>query len=112
MSHLTVSQLERNIKFIKKNSNLKICIDTEGAQIRTKIKTKPIKIKKNKKFFILRDPKNFALYPEYIFDMLKKGDVLDIGFSNLRAKVYSKTKIKSVLLVYQLGYLKITRVFT
>ena len=106
MSHLTISQLERNIKFIKKNSNLKICIDTEGAQIRTKIKTKPIKIKKNKKFFILRNPKNFALYPEYIFDMLKKGDVLDIGFSNLKAKVYSKTKNKIGFISLSTGLLE------
>ena len=38
MSHLSLIKLEQNIKFIKKNSNIPICIDTEGAQIRTKIR--------------------------------------------------------------------------
>ena len=40
MSHLSVKKLEENIKYIKKYSNIPICIDTEGAQIRTKVKKK------------------------------------------------------------------------
>ena len=35
LSHLTLKNLIKNIKFIQQNSKLKICIDTEGAQIRT-----------------------------------------------------------------------------
>jgi len=46
MSHLNLKTLEKNIIYIKKNSNLKICLDTEGAQIRTKLKSKPLKIQK------------------------------------------------------------------
>ena len=38
LSHLTINKLIKNIKFIKKNSIIPICIDTEGAQIRTKVK--------------------------------------------------------------------------
>ena len=48
MSHLGLKELEKNIRFIKKNSKLNICLDTEGAQIRTKI-NKKINLKKNKK---------------------------------------------------------------
>ena len=48
MSHLSLKNLDKNIKFIRKNSKLKICLDTEGAQIRTKINRK-IKIKKKAK---------------------------------------------------------------
>mgnify|MGYP003715914221 CR=1 FL=1 len=33
-----INKLIKNIKFIKKNSKIPICIDTEGAQIRTKVK--------------------------------------------------------------------------
>ena len=47
MSHLSAKNLEKNIKFIKANSNLNICIDTEGAQIRTKTE-KNIITKKSK----------------------------------------------------------------
>ena len=39
MSHLSLSKLEKNIKFIKNFSKIPICIDTEGAQIRTKCKS-------------------------------------------------------------------------
>ena len=40
MSHLSLDNLVRNIKFVKKYTNCPICIDTEGAQIRSKIKRK------------------------------------------------------------------------
>tara|TARA_B100000787_G_scaffold169562_1_gene161130 strand:- start:3830 stop:4063 length:234 start_codon:yes stop_codon:yes gene_type:complete len=40
MSHLSIKKLEENIKIIKKNCKTPICIDTEGAQIRTKVKKK------------------------------------------------------------------------
>ena len=39
---LRIKSLKQQIKFIKKNSSIPICIDTEGAQIRTKIKKKKI----------------------------------------------------------------------
>ena len=35
MSHLSLDSLEENLKFLKKNKVKNICIDTEGAQIRT-----------------------------------------------------------------------------
>ena len=39
MSHLSVKKLEENIKYIKKYSNIPICIDT-SAQIRAKVRKK------------------------------------------------------------------------
>ena len=38
MSHIEVKNLPQIINFLKKNTKIPICIDTEGAQIRTKIK--------------------------------------------------------------------------
>ena len=40
MSHVKINQLEKIIIFIRKFSITPICIDTEGAQIRTKINKK------------------------------------------------------------------------
>ena len=37
MSHLSLNKLKKNLVYIKKISKIPICIDTEGAQIRTKI---------------------------------------------------------------------------
>ena len=52
LSHTEVEDLKKVINFIKKNSSVPICIDTEGAQIRTRIK-KEIKLTTNQnlKFF-------------------------------------------------------------
>ena len=38
MSHLSIASMKKNISFIKKHSSVPICIDTEGAQIRSKVK--------------------------------------------------------------------------
>ena len=40
MSHIAINHLERTINYIRKYSKTPICIDTEGAQIRTKVKKK------------------------------------------------------------------------
>ena len=48
---INLKELKKNIIFIKKNTNIPICVDTEGAQIRTKIiKKKKLKIKDNLNF--------------------------------------------------------------
>ena len=50
MSHLSIKKLINNIKFIQKNSKINICVDTEGAQIRTKIiKKKTLKVNQKDK---------------------------------------------------------------
>ena len=106
MSHLNLKTLEKNIKFIKKNSKLKICLDTEGAQIRTKLISKPRKIKKGRVFCLDRNKGNFKLYPDEIFDKLKKKDILDIGFNNLVAKVEKKSNNKIFLKSISTGLLE------
>ena len=65
MSHLSISELKKNISYIKK-TNCPICIDTEGAQIRiTNIKEELldrdsiIEIRKD-------ENKSLNLYPDYI----------------------------------------------
>ena len=90
MSHLSLNDLKKNISLIKKNSNLKICIDTEGAQIRTKVKKKQF-LKKNQKIRIFKN-KNFYLYPNDVYEKLKKNDFLEIGFDGLILKIIKKTK--------------------
>ena len=40
MSHMEINKLKDTIIFIRKFSTVPICIDTEGAQIRTKKKKK------------------------------------------------------------------------
>ena len=102
MSHIEPNQLEKKIKYIRKFTKKPICIDTEGAQIRTKVGKEKFLSKKNElKIFHKSRKGNFQLYPENVSKKLKKGDLLNIGFQNLKVKVlnnnqnYVKTKIIS-----------------
>ena len=90
MSHLSVLDLKKNIRFIQRHTSTPICIDTEGAQIRTKV-LKPKLFKLGNKIKIQKYSNNFKLYPEKIFYQLKRGDILNIGFDNLRVKIVSKS---------------------
>jgi len=87
MSHVKLSKLASTIKFIKKYSSVPICIDTEGAQIRTRTKKKKL-LKKNNILIINKNSNGFNLYPQEVFNQLRKKDILDIGFKNLKVKIY------------------------
>ena len=105
MSHLSEKNLIKSIKFIKKNCTIPICIDTEGAQIRTKVKKE--KFIKSGKILIINDiQKNFHLYPEYISERIKLNDLLDIGFNNLKVKVIKKKGSKIICKVISSGKLE------
>jgi pyruvate kinase len=93
MSHLSINKLNKTIKFVKKNSRVPICIDTEGAQIRVKVKKE--KFLKYGQIVKLSDQiGDTKLYPEYIMKKLKIGDILNVGFNNLSLKIIKrKTKI-------------------
>ena len=87
MSHIEANKLEKIIKFIRKwNNKTPICIDTEGAQIRTKVKKKQF-LSKGKELKLFRRNGNFNLYPLDVFEKLKVRDILLIGFENLAAKI-------------------------
>ena len=104
MSHLSLKKLEKNIKFIRKYSKIPICIDTEGAQIRTKV-TRAKFFKKNSLIEISK-LKNLNFYPENITKILKPGDILDIGFEDLKIKIISKSRKKLVAKTISAGLLE------
>ena len=93
MSHLTINQLIKSIKFIRKYSKIPICIDTEGAQIRIKFnKVKLIKLKKKERLGINKQNGKFNFYPTEVFNLLKKNDILNVGFEGLQLKILNKNK--------------------
>ena len=89
MSHLSLNNLEKKIKFIKKYTNTHICIDTEGAQIRTKVKKEKL-LKFDQKITIGQQGSNLILYPPSIYSQIKVNDILNVGFRNLKLKVIKK----------------------
>ena len=103
LSHTNVSDIYKKINYLKKNKIKNICIDTEGAQIRTTETKKKYILKKNSKVKIFNEirlstNKNIFLYPEFDLIKLKKGTVIDIGFNNLSLKVIKKNKHKNYLI--------------
>jgi len=105
MSHLSLSQLKKNILFIKKYSKIPICLDTEGDQIRSKVKSK-IFFKKNKNCIISKNGGYFNLYPDIVFNKIKKKDILNIGFNNLKVQIKNKNKKKMNCKVLSEGLLE------
>ena len=70
MSHLSLNKLGKEINFIRKYSNVPICIDTEGAQIRIKTKKKKF-FNKNQKFYISEKKKQYTTLSKICFRKIK-----------------------------------------
>ena len=102
LSHTKEAQLKKKILFLKKIIDInKICIDTEGAQIRTaKIRTN--QLKKNQIVSIGFDKScEYFLYPKFQTSKIKKGTKIFIGFDNLKLivlKSFDKKLICKVIL--------------
>lgn len=108
MSHLSLSKLKKNLDILKKNNFKNICIDTEGAQIRThKVINK--KYLKKKKIFYLNCPQkknNINLYPRFKISGIKVKSLIKIGFTGLVLKVIKNDKKNLLTKVVSEGYLE------
>lgn len=106
MSHLSEIDLVKNIKFIKKHTNCPICIDTEGAQIRSKFKKR--KFLKTSSIIKIGDHgvDSLDVYPLNVRDRLKVNDILNIGFENLKIKIIKLKKNSISAKVISSGYLE------
>ena len=106
MSHIDLNKLEETIQFIRKyNDKTPICIDTEGAQIRTKTSEKKL-LKLGEKFEIYKSKRKISLYPEEVFNKLKINDNLLIGFDNLQGKIIKKNGERILLKTISEGLLE------
>ena len=105
MSHVNINQLEKIIYKIRKYSIVPICIDTEGAQIRTKV-SKAKRFKKGDYFMISKTKGDIKLYPEVIFDKLKNSDILSFGFEGLKGRILNKNTNKIKIKCTNSGYLE------
>ena len=70
MSHIQPKNLEMLIKKVRKYTKVPICIDTEGAQIRTSKCQE--NYKNNNIIYIHRLKNRFNIYPPEVYNFLKK----------------------------------------
>lgn len=93
LSHTKAEDFLNVYKKIKQGTNKTICVDSEGAQIRTgKMKNGQVIMKNNAIVSIIPaslegDEKNIPLYPIIPKRILKEGDVLYIDFNNVIIQV-------------------------
>ncbi len=102
LSHTPQNDILNKINYLKKNKIRNICIDTEGAQIRTTKIKKRIFFKKGAKVSIavskkVSSKKRINLYPNFDLMQCKKGIKISIGFNNLSLKIINKNLKKKFL---------------
>tara|TARA_E500000178_G_scaffold356428_1_gene434311 strand:+ start:3944 stop:6004 length:2061 start_codon:yes stop_codon:yes gene_type:complete len=90
LSHTEIKDLEKVINFIRSYSSVPICIDTEGAQIRTRT-NKQINLKTSQEleiYFNYEKNKNeLNFYPYRVHNQLKVGDIIYIDFNSVVVEV-------------------------
>lgn len=93
LSHTRLQDLPRVVESIRSHSDVPICLDTEGAQVRTgDLVGGEIVLRENTIVWAHRDrvpgdPHNFNLYPLDIVDQLEEGDFISIDFNAVLVQV-------------------------
>ena len=108
LSHLNRNLLEFNLNKFK-FLNKKVCIDTEGAQVRTTKVKKKFFLKKDKKIIIKNKidystSKIINLYPKINLNNARLGDKIQIGFDDLELKILKIKKDELLVKVIVDGY--------
>lgn len=93
LSHTTIEDLENTIDFIQARTNVPICLDSEGAQVRSgKLENGEVVLEEHALLEVTSEPivgneKHFCLYPDYILDKLRDGDFISIDFNSVLLQV-------------------------
>lgn len=109
LSHTRLDDLPRVIDFIRSRSAVPICLDTEGAQIRTgDMLNGEIAVRENSvvhahKLRVPGDAFNFNLYPEDVIDKLEVGDFISIDFNSVLVQVIARDAGKVTMRVLHGG---------
>ena len=113
LSHTRKEDILRKIIYLKKNNIKNICIDTEGAQIRTSKVRKKIYLRKNLlvKLTIgseFSTKNKINLYPNFDLLSCKLNNKINVGFKGLILKIIKKDhKSKNLIVrVIEPGYLE------
>ena len=103
MSHTSIEQLDKAVKSIRAATDIPICIDTEGAQIRTgKVVNNNLELKQGAiieltKKNIIGDSQILTLTPDSIFNQIKIGTMLFLDFNKVTILIVDTTETGSFL---------------
>ncbi|MCK4881572.1 MAG: sulfate adenylyltransferase [Candidatus Omnitrophica bacterium] len=97
LSHIPLEKVESTINEIRKYSKVPICLDTEGAQVRTgSMKDGGVTVKEGSLIIlheenILGDEENLSLVPHIVMSQLRMGDLISIDYDTALLRVASKS---------------------
>lgn len=96
LSHIKIENVEKQVNLIRKYTKVPICLDSEGAQIRTGDLKQGKNLKKNQLIKIYRK-NNFkksyiTFYPDTVYGQLQKRDLLTIDFNSVIIKIIKKNE--------------------
>lgn len=109
LSHAKLPELPRMIETIRDATQIPICLDTEGAQIRTgdfvdgSINLRDNTVARVHYRRVPADDKNFNLYPLDVAKLLEPGDFISIDFNSAFAQVIAKDSDGVTLRILQGG---------
>lgn len=93
LSHTAVDEFAQAVELIQAATHIPICVDTEGAQIRTgRMSDDQIRFSANNDVWAVREPitgdaTRFNFNPPNIIDALKLGDIISIDFNSALVQV-------------------------
>ncbi len=105
LSHTRAEDVEEVIREIRSYTRVPICLDSEGAQVRTgslsagSLEVREGQIVEIAKMPVPGDAKSFNLQPEDAIDQLELGDLLSIDFNSVLAQVIEKNTAIATLRV-------------
>jgi len=109
LSHTKAQNLLAIIENIQAFTNVPICLDTEGAQIRTgdfvdmRIELRENSIVRGHRRKVPGDPTGFNFYPNNIVDEFQIGDFISIDFNSVLVQVIGKDEDGALLRVINGG---------
>ena len=96
LSHTKLENLASSISFLQSRTKVPICLDSEGAQIRTgnllggEIDLKENSVIRIHKQLVPGDSRSLNFYPEDTVELLAEGDFISIDFNSVLAQVIEK----------------------
>ena len=97
MSHTSIDELKQDIETIRKFSDTPICIDSEGAQVRTGLMPEGTVYRDRQSIILvpgsaMAESNQIGLWPSAVFPQLKPGHILTVDFDSLLLSVTTVTE--------------------
>ena len=97
MSHTSIEELKQHIEIIRKYSDTTICIDSEGAQVRTGFMPEGTVFKDRQRISLVPGKdiggiNRISLWPFDVFNQLRPGSILTVDFDSVLLSIISVTE--------------------